>query len=322
MRLGVQRAGDAGRGIGGRQGVLMWAACLPAGWNGGEAFGHPASGIVVAENGDVYFIHTGRGVGRIDAAGKLSYVHQVTGGGHFPAIDEGGRFSRQFPRLFERLPITGQGATLLYASGGGPMVVNRDGNLYYGSGYPEGDDTAPGFLTVTRLSLDGKRVLFAPRLKPELAGMNEGVTGLAAGHDGCLYVACPNAIIRVKPDGTVTTVVHPVAVKDRADDLAKDSHTSAYHSPYLRGPAVADDGSIYAAVTGCRCVVKITPAGDVETVLKSEKPWTPTGVAVRGGDVFVLEYRNPDKPTDWVPRVRKLGADGGVRTLADSTRGQ
>ena len=55
-------------------------------------------------------------------------------------------------------------------------------------------------------------------------------------------------------------------------------------------------------------------------MLKSEKPWSPTGVAVRGKDVFVLEYTNTDKATDWVPRVRKLGADGQVAILADLAR--
>jgi hypothetical protein len=63
-------------------------------------------------------------------------------------------------------------------------------------------------------------------------------------------------------------------------------------------------------------VVKITPEGRVETVLKAEQPWAPTGVAVRGKDVFVLEYTNIDKPKGWVPRVRKVGPDGKVAILA------
>ena len=47
---------------------------------------------------------------------------------------------------------------------------------------------------------------------------------------------------------------------------------------------------------------------------------TPTGVAVRGKDVFVLEYTHHDKAENWVPRVRKLAADGNVAILADLTR--
>ena len=171
---------------------------------------------------------------------------------------------------------------------------------------------------MTRMSPDGKRALFAPALKKTLARLHEAVTGLAAGPDGTLFVACPNAILKVKADGTVTTLVHPVVVKDRGDDLAKDSRTRFFHSPYLRGLDVAKDGTVYAAVTGCRCVVRVTPWGKVQTVLKAERPWSPTGVAVRGKDVFVLEYSPHTKgatPKDWRPRVRQLRPDGKVRTL-------
>ena len=144
------------------------------------AFGHPAAGIVVTANGKVFFIHTGQGVCKIDAGGKLTYIHKVQGGGHFLALDWSGKFSNQLPRLFEKLLIDGKKPTLLYASGGAPFVVSRDGNLYYGSGYPDGEDMTPGFHTLTRLSPDGKRTLFAPDLKKILADLNEGVMGLAA----------------------------------------------------------------------------------------------------------------------------------------------
>ena len=282
------------------------------------AFAHPASGIVVNANGEVFFIHTGHGVCKIDAQGELTYIHKDSGG-HWMAMDTDGRFSTQFPRLFQRITAPGVKPALLFASGGGPLVVNHDGNLYYGSGFAGGDDKAPGFHTVTRLSPDGTQTLFAPQLKTKLAELNEGVMGLAAGPDGSLYVACPNAILKVTMEGVVTPLVHPVVVKDRDDDLAKDSRTRAFHSPYLRGLDVTEDGTIYAAVTGCRCVVKVTPEGKVETILKAERPWTPTGVAVRDKEVFVLDYTHTDKPKDWAPRVRKLSADGKITILADLT---
>src|SRR5205823_9675484 len=151
------------------------------------AAAHPASGIVVNEKGEVFFVHTGVGVCKIDAEGKLTYIHKVSGGGHFLALDAKGGFSTQFPRLFERVTPQGVKPALLYASGGAPLVVNQDGNLYYGSGFPGGDDTVPGGLTLTRMSPDGKQALFAPDLKATLATLKEAVTGLAAGPDGTLY---------------------------------------------------------------------------------------------------------------------------------------
>jgi hypothetical protein len=281
-----------------------------------EACAHPASGILVSPKGEVFFLY--KGVCKIDAHGKLTHVLKGRGG-HYLAWDLKERFSpAAYPRLIRKATPSGAKPAILFGDGA-PFVVNRDGNLYYGSGYPGGDDMTPGFHTLTRLSPDGKRTLFAPQLKKRLEELNEGVTGLAAGPDGALFVACPNAILKVTMDGKVTTFLHPVVVKDRDDDFAKSSRTRAFHSPYLRGLDVTPDGTIYAAVTGCRCVIKITPKGKVETVLKAEKPWAPTGVAVRGKDVFVLEYPTDPDPKNWLPRVRKLGPDRKVTVLAAIT---
>lgn len=282
------------------------------------AYAHPASGIVVDKNGNVFFIHTGRGVYKIDTQGKVSSIHLVSGGGHFLALDAEGKFPpTAYPQLYERITPAGASPAIFYASGGAPFVVNKHGNLYYGSGFPGGDDTAPAGLTVTRMTPDGKRTLFAPDLKAALAKMNEAVTGLAAGPDGSLYVACPSAILKVKTDGSFTTLVHPLVVKDCDNYVPADANSPFFHAPYLRGLDVATDGTIYGAVTGCRTVVKITAGGKVETILQSERPWTPTGVAVHEGQVYVLEYSNGNDSPDkgWRPRVRRLGRDGKVTTL-------
>jgi hypothetical protein len=53
--------------------------------------------------------------------------------------------------------------------------------------------------------------------------------------------------------------------------------------------------------------------------MKSERPWSPTGVAVHRGDIYVLEYTNANGGANqgWRPRVRKLGSNGAITTLAD-----
>ncbi len=92
--------------------------------------------------------------------------------------------------------------------------------------------------------------------------------------------------------------------------------------PYVRYPAVDRQGTVFfAAGTACHCLVKITPDGKVEAVLKAERPWSPTGVAVHEGDVYVLEYTNATEGRDegWLPRVRKLARDGNVTTMVTIT---
>src|SRR6059036_1011961 len=56
------------------------------------ASAHPGSGIVVDTQGNVYFTHLGRGVGKIDPQGKLTYVGH-TRGGHWMCLDPDEEFA-------------------------------------------------------------------------------------------------------------------------------------------------------------------------------------------------------------------------------------
>ena len=57
----------------------------------------------------------------------------------------------------------------------------------------------------------------------------------------------------------------------------------------ILGLAVDDAGSLYVANYGKASVFKLTPRGTTEIVLHSSRPWVPTGVAVSGNDLSVLE---------------------------------
>jgi hypothetical protein len=127
-------------------------------------------------------------------------------------------------------------------------------------------------------------------------------------------------VLKVKPDGSFTTLVRPVA--DQDCDVDFPDKNPDFPLPALRGLAVDSHGAVYAAATGCHRVLKIGARGKVETVLRAERPWSPTGVATRGDDIYVLEYTNANGGPDegWVPRVRRLGRDGKVTTLASLAR--
>jgi sugar lactone lactonase YvrE len=272
-----------------------------------EARPHPASGIVVDQRGRVFFQDSiGRAIWMVDADGQLTKYSDKLGG-HWMALDTDGGFARADIKLVQRITPAGAKPALLVADGGAPVAVGSDGRLYYALRLLDGGGVAVG---ITRVPPDGTRTRFAPDV--DKVAERLGITGLAAGPDGALYVACPSAVLRVKPDGTFTTIANPVAVKDCDEDLP-DNHPS----PSLRGLAVDGRGTVYAAATGCHCLVRVTPDGKVETALKAERPWSPTGVAVSGEGVYVLEYTNASAGPDrgWLPRVRKRGRDGKVTTL-------
>src|SRR5258708_31537162 len=146
----------------------------------------------------------------------------------------------------------------------------------------------PGGQQVTRQSPDGKIEVFPPAGKKVTEKL--GITGLAPGPDASLYIAQPNTVLKLKMDGTFTSLATSIELKDWDVDYPDNNPQSLL--PFLRGLAVDADGTVFAAAVGCHAVVKITPAGKIETVLKAERPWSPTGVAVHGGDVYVLEYTN------------------------------
>jgi sugar lactone lactonase YvrE len=143
------------------------------------------------------------------------------------------------------------------------------------------------------------------------------VNGIAAAPDGSLYVTDNNAVRRIETSGSISSVAVAMDATECRDPLP-----DAPELPYFRGLAVAGDGVIYAAANGCRSVISIPPKGKVKTILKAERPWSPTGVALFGGDLYVLEYIHTpgDDRKAWIPRVRKIASDGSVTTVATVER--
>ncbi|MCI0541609.1 MAG: hypothetical protein L0Z50_40945, partial [Verrucomicrobiales bacterium] len=175
--------------------ILLLIAALPLG-TASTALAHPSSGIVVNDQGDVFFVHSTRGVAKLSVDGKLTYIHQSTGG-HWLCLDPQGSFSRTQPRYFKRITPDSTRPAVIFADGGAPIAVGQDGNLYYGSSGEKDNDDEPGALALSRLSPDGTARAFAPKLKDAMAKAHVGITGLAAGPDGSVYVASATTIFKI-----------------------------------------------------------------------------------------------------------------------------
>jgi sugar lactone lactonase YvrE len=274
---------------------------------------HPGSRIVVDAQGQVYFAETGRIdlripglIWRIEPNGQLSPIRQD--GAHWMALDAQGSFAdtdlrklfaeRVTPNL-QRIPLADSKAALIQTDGV-PIAIDGDG-LYFARDHFE----------IARLSPDGTITLVTPNLR-ETAQKLGGIKGLATGPDGSLYITYSRAAQRLAPDGKLTTLVDSLSLAECDKDVPE-----GIPPPYLRGLSVDKDGVVFAAASGCRCVVKITPDGKTSVVLKAEAPWSPMGVAVHQGDLYVLEYAHPNaEQAKWQPRVRKLARDGNITTLA------
>lgn len=289
---------------------LFWILALVMGADG-SAQAHPSSGIVVTDKGEVYFVHSGVGVARIEPDGKLTYVKRSTGG-HWLCLDREGVFARTQPRFFERITPDGEKPAIIFADGGAPLAVLRDRQLYYASNWERGGEKhPPGGLALSRQTVGGELSVFAPDLASGLRRLDEGVTGLAAAGDGGLYVASPSRIWHVNVKGGVGYFEGRVA--DCDEDLPPN-----WKAPGFRGLCVTREGKVYAAATGCRAVISFTN-NVFQNILKSERPWSPTDVAWHDGNVFVLEWTNPNGGVadGWRPRVRKISRNGTVTTLVE-----
>jgi len=250
---------------------------------------------------------------KIDATGKVTTIFPREGG-HWLALDSTGSFSKvdfekspHWPRWFKRRTAAGVRPALI-SDGGSPLVVAPDGDLYY---VCNDEQMIPGGLLIARLTPDGKETLLNAAFRHTSDELG-GIKGLAVGPDGSLYASYPKAVLKVALDGKVTTLLNPVVVAD----CDKDPSSSG-DAPSLRGLAVDARGTVYVAATGCRCVIKLTPDGNVETIMMAQAPWSPTGVASRADDLFILEYNVIDDAAhNYVPRVRRRGHDGRISTMA------
>lgn len=275
-------------------------------------FAHPGSGIAVDRLGQVYFLDTGAGLWKIDGRGTLTRLPGPRF--HWLTIDVNDRFANtQLPSGSSGdITKTGANPTLLLSSDY-PIAIGQDGNLYYPSG-------RPGSLRIMRMIPSGETSVLA-NLPATARGPLPHINGIAAGPDGSLYYTDNNAIRRITSQGRISIVATIPALVGGPSIPGM----SADVRPLLRGLAIDARGVVYVAASGCGRVLKITPGGKVTTLVQLQSPWSPTAIALFGSDVFVLEYlhtavENQESRREWLPRVRKISADGTATVIATVTR--
>jgi sugar lactone lactonase YvrE len=206
------------------------------------------------------------------------------------------------------------------------LIVGDDGNLYLI------DDrswklTPEGYLTEVLRSSDIPKTIawaFAIDSQGNIKGPQTRfgkVNAATMGPDGFIYALDQEQHIRkVSPDGTDSILAHSEEACYAEGGEEKRMRTM--------GLAVDAANSVYVANYWKRAVFKLSPNGIITTVVSSVWPWVPTGVAVRGRDVYVLErIGNPYAVSSIIqastledrlgsPRVRKVTPGGKVTTLA------
>lgn len=295
------------------------------------AWAHLGTGIVVDSEGRVYIADTIRNcVWRIDGPGKVMLLARDVHTNGLALDQEGtvyvveGSVRRITP---EGKLVAVFGTTDAAGDVSGAIGMDRDLNIWLLSAGRQGNRQYQVF----RRTTDGVISLLAGGERGFADGRGVEaklsiVSFATCSPDGSLYLKDGNHIRRIAWDGTVSTVTeaeNATFIGDDVEDLQRPL-----------GLAVDAPGNIYVAHYWKRTVFKITPRGEVSELAQTRWPWIPTGVAVGGNDVYLLErFGNPydisgllSPPflADLVgnPRVRKVPADGCVAVYARVRNGR
>ena len=265
---------------------------------------HPGAAIAVAGDGRVYFVDTGGGNYVIGRDLKITRLDGPAF--HWFALDPQNRFRAT------RWPAVPNGefrsAGSLVLSSDFPVAIGADGKFYF----PErGNDQR---IRIVGIAPSGERAVLATLPLVKSKGQTVSwINGLTAAPGGGLYYTEDHAVKRIDAKGNVSVVAANVTVPN----CTGIPGTEPGQGPYLRGLAVAADGTVYVAASGCGALLKIDAKGKSTPILRTTAPWAPTAVAVHDGNVYVLEYSHTasDNRVEWMPRVRRIARDGKVMTL-------
>lgn len=290
----------------------------------GGVSAHPAWGIAVGRNNQIYFSDL-ETVWQIDARGKLAVFRAGVSGRHTHDInsDENGNLygvdnsyepatQRWIAALWKITP-SGEFSYVLAPTYDPPKAMSnwkdRAGNSYYvGQGENAGRE-----IFVLKRTPDGKVMTLAGDRK---AGdvhrqvVLYSVGGMAFGTDDALYFTDNSNVRKVTADGRMTTLARNLALENPAGSPMPESRVTR-----LFGIAVDARGDAFVADYGNRRVLKVTPGGAVSAVARAEPPWSPTGLALKDGNLYILEF-GFTPPSTYTPRVRRLSPDGRITVLA------
>ncbi len=291
----------------------------------GRAWAHPAWGIVVDRDNQVYFSDL-ETIWKIDAQGKLTVFRAGVSGRHTHelAMDESGNLygdeltyepgtGRYFSALWKMMPA-GNFAYILAPTHEPPKGMSiwrdREGNMYSASWKSNAEHET----LILKRTPDGKvSTMFG---SPETADKFRQVVlysigGMAFGGDGSLYVADGANIRKVMMNGAVKTLA-----RNLVPDNSSESSAGKSAATRLLGITVDGQDNLFVADNDNRRVLKIAPDGKATTLMRAEQPWSPAGMAFRNGNLYILEFGFTPPNKTHGARVRKLSPDGKITVLA------
>ncbi len=291
-----------------------------------KAQAHPAWGIVVDRQGQVYFSDL-EIVWKIGAQGRLTVFRAGVSGRHIHdlTLDDDGNLhgadytylpsTQSYLNAIWKMTPAGNLTYTLAPTESLPRGVSiwkdRDGNTYA----VEQDNHLKRETLLLKRTPSGNVAVLAGGSYGHADGRGSharfsSINKIAFGSDGALYTADGSTVRKVATDGTVSTLARDLVVENSADRGRGGLGGNLY------GLTVNAQNDVFVADHGNRRVLKIAPDGKVATLLSADPPWSPTGVAFKDDSLYILEFGFTPPRTSNGARVRKLASDGKVTVLA------
>jgi hypothetical protein len=292
-------------------GVKRLAALLLLLFSALPASAHPPWGIVADGAGRIYFSDLEQ-VWRIDPDGRLSLFRPGVEGVHVHelAIAPNGDLIGAQNDYDPATQIYGSGLWRRDPEGRESWLLPMTPAPLKGSG-PSFDREGNSYLSAW-MSNDDRRTMLFRRSPSGDVRLLFGDPAAAAHFRQATTVDLGGLILA--PDGAVTFVDGTLVRKVAADGPASILYRGGAKA-MLRGLALAPDGTLFVADLGERRLIAIAPGGEASIVYSAEPRWAPTGVALAGGRLLVLEAEEDPAYRSHLVRVVEV-TDGKRRVIA------
>jgi streptogramin lyase len=300
--------------------LTLVASALGVAVSCGDATAHPGNGVAVTAEGVVYFSDVEQNViWKVDEKGELSaltrglHSHSIamdTAGDvwaehlrYVPSKPEG----QEWERTLLRIAPTGEQRIVLGptfgtdAFGGSPFTCDASGAIVSLAQRPVGR------YFLQRITTEGKVEPLEVGHQDPVAGeapLPGTISGICATPGGGFVVTQGMLVLRMHGASSAKVMA---SLWER--QLPADAMSVRVHA--LWGVACDETASfVYVTDWDARTVHKVQEDGTFTTFARSPAPWSPTGVAVRGERVYVLEH-GLEGDQNLGPRVRVINAAGG-----------
>lgn len=190
-------------------------------------------------------------------------------------------------------------------------LTTNDQNLFHIQAYAIDDDNRIYFSKENKVYVKND-IHASPKV---IAEFPDHISLVELSPSGSLYIMTGGSIY--KYDGAESELVAENLKKSNPENLP-------FRGANIFFDMVIDENeNIYLAYYGNREVLKVDTSGNITSVLSSEEPWSPHGIDLYKGDLYILESTIDDGRwwAFWrdrvgiIPRIRKLNSKGEVSTI-------